>query len=275
MNVISSIIEILSEDDRRKFVLSLKQKNKRNDTKNIDLFKYLSTTNSQTDIDVVLYGKSSRGAYHALRTRLHDSLIDFVATKSFEGESSEEMMALKLVLASRIFFRHQKNAIAIKTLAIAEITAKKHDFYSILNEVYHTQIMNAHLNESLVLKESIKKYQENKEQILLVERLNLFYASIKNELKLNYKEGTKVIYKNMELFDISISKNLSYQSLLKILQICGEVAHVTRDYFALLDFVKHACQEINVSERIDDKHLFEHIQVLYYLANMHFLTFWW
>ena len=186
MNVISSIIEILSEDDRRKFILSLKQKNKRNDTKNIELFQYLSTSNSQKDIDVVLYGKPSKGAYHALSKRLHDALIDFVATKSFEGESSEEMMALKLVLASRIFFRHQKNAIAIKTLAKAEIKAKKHELYSILNEVYHTQIMNAHLNEGLNLKELIKKYQDNKEQILLEERLNLFYASILPPVSLEF-----------------------------------------------------------------------------------------
>jgi hypothetical protein len=31
-------------------------------------------------------------------------LIDFIATKGFDKESSEEMNALKLLLASRIFF---------------------------------------------------------------------------------------------------------------------------------------------------------------------------
>lgn len=270
MNVISSIIEIMSKEDRRRFVLSLKQKNKRNDTKNIGLFQYLSVPNPQKDIDVVLYGKRSKGAYHALSKRLHDSLIDFIATKSFEGESSEEMIALKLILASRIFFHHQKNSIAFKTLAKAEIKAIKHSLFSILNEVYHTQITNAHLNENIDLNELINKYQKNKEQILLEERLNLFYASIKNELKHNYRDGTKIIYKNMKLFDISISKNLSYQSLSKILQICNEIAHVTRDYYSTLDFIEHACQEIDVSERIQDKHLSEHIQILYYLANTYF-----
>ena len=107
MNSLSSLISTLSTDDKKKFLFVLKQKNKRNDVKNIRLFQLLATDKDITNIDQVLYGKPSKGAYHALSKRLYDALIDFIATKGFEEESSIEMDALKLVLASRIFFKHK------------------------------------------------------------------------------------------------------------------------------------------------------------------------
>lgn len=270
MNIIASIITTLSVDEKKKFVLKLRQKNKRSDTKNIELFQLLSSEFQQKDLDVQLYGGVNKGAYHALSKRLHDSLIDFIATRSFEREASEEMDVMKLLLASRIFFQHQQMQIAFKTLAKAELKAKKHSLYSILNEVYHTQIMNAHFNESIDLDALIKKFHKNKLDLEAEEKLNLFYATIHNELSENHKQATEIINKNLELYAISVDENLTYHSLFKILQISNKVANITRDYFAITEFVEQACEVIEVSERIDDKHLHDHIQILYYLANTQF-----
>jgi hypothetical protein len=89
---------------------------------------------------VILYGKPSKGAYHALSKRLHDLLIDFIATKGFDKESSEEMNALKLLLVEDIFF--SKNSLTFfKTLAKAEIIAGKHSLFNILNEIYQTLLL--------------------------------------------------------------------------------------------------------------------------------------
>ena len=270
MSIIYSIIATLSKEEKTAFVRKLKERNKRSDTKNIALFKLLDTSNPPSDLDMLLYGKPSKGAYHALCKRLHDALIDFIATKSFDKESSEEMNALKLVFASSIFFKQDQTYIAFKTLAKAELIAVKYSLFSILNEIYHTQILYAHLNSTIDLQQIIRKYQANKLDIQQEDNLNLFYATIQAELNESNPKVSDIINRNLELYNISISENLSYQSLFKILQISNQVAHITRDYHAIFPFIEDACQKIATSERASSKYLFDHLQILYYLANTYF-----
>lgn len=71
-------------------------------------------------------------------------------------------------------------------------------------------------------------------------------------------------------FNISITKNLSYQALLKILEISNEVAKITSDYYGVLQFIQNAYRQIETSERIETKHLYYHIQILYYMSNAFF-----
>ena len=270
MNNISLIIATLTAEDKKNFILMLKQRNKRTDAKNIDLFMLLDRQESQENLDVILYGKSAKGAYHALCKRLHDTLIDFIASKNIEEESSKEMNALKLVMVSRAFFQQQQAVIAFKTLAKAELIARKYALYNTLNEVYELQLAHAHLNELLNFQEVLKKFQKNKGKILQEENLNLFYAAIQNELSQKDPVLSDIIERNLSSYNISITKNLSYESLFKILQISNQVANATRNYYDVLDFIEKARKKIEVSERAENEHLYYHIQVLYYLSNTYF-----
>lgn len=270
MNNISAIITSLSVEEKKKFVQGLRLKNKRNDTKNIELFHLLNTSNEVENLDKVIYGKKAKGAYHALSKRLHDALIDFIATKNFEEESSNEMGLLKLILASRTLFKQQQYKTAIKTLAKAELKATKYLSYSILNEVYHTQISYAHFNDSLNFNELIIKYQKNKLKILEEENLNLFYATIQNELNENKPNISDIINRNLKLYNISLSNNLSYESLFKILQIGNQVANISRNYYEILDFIELTLQKIDPLKSVENKDLYYHIQILYYLSNTYF-----
>lgn len=270
MSNLHAIIAILSTEEKKEFVRTLKERNKRLDTKNIELFQLLDKVSIPTNLDYLLYGKSSKGAYHALSKRLHDLLIDFIATKGFDKESSEEMNALKLLLASRIFFQQKQQNIGFKTLAKAENIAIKNSLFHILNEIYQTLLLQAHLNAKIDLQDIIIKYRANKVNMDQEENLNLFYASIQAELKQSNPRVSDCINRNLEQFNISITNNLSYYSLFKILQITNQVAYVTRNYQAILPFIEEACQKIEASERIKDKYLFEHLQILYYLANTYF-----
>ncbi len=270
MNNISLIIATLSAEDKKSFVLRLKQRNKRNDAKNIDLFMLLDRQETIENLDIILYGKSAKGAYHALCKRLHDALIDFIASKKIEEESSKEMKALKLVLVSRTFFQQQQVSIAFKSLSKAELIARKYSLYNILNEIYELQLAHVHLNNKIDFHEVLDKFNANKRKMLQEENLNLFYATIQDELSQNNPQLTDIIERNLSLYDISITKNLSYQSLFKILQISNQVANVTRNYYDILDFIEKARKKIEVSERAEKEHLFYHIQILYYLANTYF-----
>ena len=270
MHNISLIISCLSQDDKKNFVSGLRQKNKRKDTKNIELFKLLNTDKTVERPDLVLYGKSAKGAYHALCKRLHDSLIDFIASKKIEDGSSKEMNALKLVLVSRAFFQHQQVSIAFKTLAKAQLIAEKYSLYGMLNDIYQLQLMHAHLNNSVDFQEILKKFWSNKHNINQEENLNLFYAAIQDELTRNNPVFSDIIERNLNSYQISITKNLSYQSLFKILQISNQVANVTRNYYDILDFIETARKKVAVSKRVHHEDLYYHIQILYYLSNTYF-----
>ena len=270
MNTTHALINTLSEEDKKKFVQKLRLKNKRKDNKNIKLFQLLNTSDPPVHTEMILYGKPAKGAYHALSKRLNDSLIDFIAVKDFDHDSSQEMNALKLILASRLLFQQNQIDIAFKVLAKAELIGVKYALFSILNEIYHTQIVYAHLKKTVELKKLIKKFQQNKLRIVKEDNLNLFYATIQEELNQSNPRVSDIINRNLVLFDISINKILSYPSLLKIIQIGNEVAHVTRDYHGILNFIEDACRKIETSDRIEDKHLHEHLQILYYLSNTYF-----
>ncbi len=270
MSAISSIIHTLSEEEKRSFIGVLRQKNKRNDTKNIQLFKLLDTTEIVKNLDIKLYGKPAKGAFHALSKRLHDSLIDFVASKSFEGETSEEMEIMKLLLASRIFFEQKQYKIAFKTLQKAEQKAKNYDLFTILNEIYYTKIQYAHLNPTIVLDALITDFKNNKAAIQQEENLNLFYATVQNELTRQRNDYVAMIREALSTFGISITQDLTFRSLFKILEITNKAAQATRDYFSILPFVEEAYALIGNKEDLIDKHLFYHIQILYYVSNAYF-----
>ncbi len=270
MYTISSIIRTLSNEEKRSFIALLRQKNKRSDTKNIQLFKLLDITEETKDLDVKIYGKRSKSAFHALSKRLHDSLIDFIASKSFEGETSEEMEIMKLLLASRIFFEQKQYKIAFKTLQKAELKAKTYDLYSILNEIYYTKIQYAHLNPAILLEALIVDFKTNKASIRQEENLNLFYATVQNKLVQDHKDYINIIRDTLSTFGISATQDLTFRSLFKILEITNKTAQATRNYYTILPFVEEIYGQIHHKENLIDKHLFYHIQILYYVANAYF-----
>ncbi|WP_158975048.1 hypothetical protein [Cellulophaga sp. L1A9] len=270
MNINTSLIATLTAEEQKAFVTRLRQKNKRHDTKNVALFKILAANPNAEHIDVLLYGKKAKGAYHALSKRLFDGLIDFIATNSFEGEQSEEMEIIKLLLTSRILFEQKAHKVALKVVKKAEIKAKQYELYGILNEIYYTRIQYAHLDRKVSLDALIAQFKTNKLLFQQEENLNLFYATIKSELIEKNKNVTQTIASTLSQFDISIENGLSYRSLFKIVAINNEAANITRDFYTLLPFIEKINKEIEHKQKLSEKHLFYHIQILYYIANSHF-----
>ncbi|GAA3519921.1 hypothetical protein GCM10022393_37670 [Aquimarina addita] len=270
MNTISHMIATLSDEEKKSFISQLKQKNKRRDTKNIQLFKLLETHPERKNIDILIYGKKSKGAFHALCKRLSDSLIDFIATKSFDGEKSEEMEILKLLLASRIFFEQKQYKIAFKTLKKAESRAKNDEFFGILNEIYYTRIQYAHLDQKTSLDSLIQDFRINKKAFQQEENLNLFYANIQDKLTYKKADITQTIQESLSRFDISVNTGLTFRSLYKILEINNQAANVTQNFYSILPFIEKVNKQLEAKERHTEKHLFYQIQIIYYVANSYF-----
>lgn len=179
MNQLHSIISSFSIEEQQRFILFLEKRNKRVDTKNIQLFKIAQKGETSTKlICEELYGTQKKEAFYTLKQRLYESLIDFIANNKIQGENSVDMLLIKYILAARDFLLHKNNKAAYKILDKAEVIAKEYQLFSILNEIYHTKIQYAHTNPNINLNETITYFKENQRNLFLEEELNIVYQKL-------------------------------------------------------------------------------------------------
>ena len=274
MNALQEIANIMNDTEKKAFISYLSKKNKRKDAGNIELFNFLKTD----DINFtkkVLKSKKSADAYYALRKRLYDNMIDFMANRSFENDTSQENAALRLIVVSRLFFEHKLIKAAFKCLAKAEEIAWGVEHFSLLNEIYLTQIQFAHFNLSEPIEQIIQKFKANKKQLEYEEQLNLGYAVLRRELAAIYHEGRivdfqSIIKTTIETHGISLKQGLTFKSLYQILFIANEYASINNNYSAIQPFVVKSYRFISKKTDLTDRHLYYHIYILYFIANFYF-----
>ncbi len=272
MTDLNAIILSFSTEEQRQFIGFLEKKNKRNDIKNILLFKLIVKDSlSSKEICLKLYQSNKQNAYHALRKRLYQSLIDFIANMSLEEESSIEMQIIKYILASRSFLHHKQYILAYKILDKAETLAEEHYLFPLLNEIYHTKIQYAYLNPYADIEILTQKFQDNQKQHYLEEQLNIVYAKIRQTLhKIDHKKDIvnfeNILENTLREHQIDIQDSLSFKSLYQLMTIVSISAFVTNDYLRIEKFLIDAYKSIQ-THNPRNKQLYYHIQVLYLLAN--------
>ncbi|WP_298485053.1 hypothetical protein [uncultured Maribacter sp.] len=271
MNKILLIINSLSTENRQNFILWLKNKNRRGDVKNVILFNYLLKGETNA-LDVKLYGKPNKNAFHALCKRLQDSLLDFIATKSFEGETSEELEVLKLLVVSRLFLEQKEYKLGYNTLARAEKLASFIDHYSLLNEIYHTKIQYAHCNPLVDLNTTFKLADSNMEAFQKDFKLNMAYAEIKEKILItkSLEKIDTIVETAFTKYKVSINASLSYKSLYQLMNITSVTAKLQRNYYRITPFIEEAYAIVNSKETLAHKHLYYHIGILQVMAMVHF-----
>jgi hypothetical protein len=274
MNALEEISNMMNEAEKKAFIQHLSKKNKRKDTGNIELFNSLKTDDIKFK-KKLLGDKKSTDAYHALRKRLYDSMIHFMATRSFENDTSEENTILRFIVVSRLFFEHKLIKTAFKCLAKAEEIALGIEQFSLLNEIYLTQIQFAHFNLSEPIETIIAKFNANKKKLEYEEQLNLGYAILRRELAAIYHEGRIVDFQSLikntiETHGISLKQGLTFKSLYQILFIANEYASINNNYSLIEPFVVKSYRFISKKTDLTDRHLYYHIYILYFIANFYF-----
>ncbi|WP_299227118.1 hypothetical protein [uncultured Psychroserpens sp.] len=272
MNNLNAIVSTLSLEDEQRFISYLKKKNKRNDTKNIQLFKLLAQNElSSSEICKRLYKNNGKSAYHALRKRLYRALIDFIANINLEEESSIDMQLIKYILASRTFLINNQAKIAYSILDKAETIAIEHSLFTILNEIYHTKIQYAYLEETVDIDTLIHKFKANQKNHYLEEELNIVYAKIRQTLNQISYEGKVVDFQTilrltLAEHNISISDSMSFKSLYQLMRIVSISAFVTNDYLQIEPFLINTYSNIQI-HKLNNKQLYYHIEVIYMISN--------
>ncbi|AXG73770.1 hypothetical protein DVK85_05785 [Flavobacterium arcticum] len=274
MNALDEVVSMMSLKDKKSFVTYLGKKNKRKDVHNINFFKLLETDDINT-LKNRYKTKKSADVYHALRKRMYDSLIAFMANRTFEYTTSAEHEVLRLLVVARAFLEHNLYKTAFKCLAKAETKALTLEQFSLLNEIYHTQIQFAHIEGSPQLDGVIAKFTANRQKLYYEEQLNLGYALLRKELADIYHKGKIVdlralIQNTIKSLNISLDEVLTFKSLYQILFIANEYASINSDYSLITSFVNKSLPFIQDKKELAGKHLYYHIYVLYFIANIYF-----
>ena len=272
MTNLNDIISTFSSEEQQQFISYLERKNKRNDAKNIALFKLLvkHEYDSKTICNLI-YKSQKKDAYHALRKRLYQSIIDFIANANLKEENSVDMQIIKYILASRTFLAHKHYKVAYKILDKAEAIALEHHLFAILNEIYHTKIQYAYANSQINLEALIVKFKNNQKNHYLEDQLNMVYAKIRQTLNsITYKgeviDFETLLNKTLEEHNINTSDSMSFKSLYQLMTIVSISAFVSKDYLKIEPFLIQTYKTIQ-THKYKDKQLFYHIQVLYLIAN--------
>ncbi|MGC1206155.1 MAG: hypothetical protein WA839_14895 [Flavobacteriaceae bacterium] len=272
MTDLNDIISGFSTEDQQKFVSYLEKKNKRIDTKNVELFNYLlSDKLNSKSICIKLYGTKKQDAYHALRKRLHQSVIDFTANQRLQEEGSVNMQIIKYILASKSFLQQKQYKVAYKILDKAEMLATEHYLFALLNEIYHTKIQYAYANPSLELDSLILKFKSNQKQIFLEDELNIVYTKIRNTINnIAYKgdvlDFETILENTFKEHHITVNDALSFKSLYQLVTIASISAFVSKDYLKIEPFLISTYNAI-LHHKNKEKQPYYHIQILYAIAN--------
>ncbi|AUC83587.1 hypothetical protein [Lacinutrix sp. Bg11-31] len=272
---LNEIISTFSKDEKLLFVNYLEKKNKRSDTKNIALFKLLAKNElGSKAVFLKLYNKTQKDAYHALRKRLHLSIIDFIANTSLEEENSIDMQLIKHILASRTFLARKQYKVAYKILDKAEVIASEHLLFPILNEIYHTKIQYAYANPSIEIDSVIEKFKINQKNYFLEDQLNIVYAKIRQIIAQDHHERNSLDFENLlentfKDYNISLNDSMSFKSLYQLITIVSLSAFVSKDYYKIEPFLVKTYQKLK-QYKSKEKQLYYHIQVLYLVANTFF-----
>ena len=272
MNDLKALISTFTSEEQQKFTTYLEKKNKRSDTKNIQLFKYIAKEDLTTQaICSKIYGIEKTNAYHALRKRLYQSILDFFANMSLHEENSNDMQIIKYILAARKCLLHKQYKVAYKILDKAESQATEHYLFPILNEIYHTKIQYAYGNTSIDLDALIIKFKQNQKNHQLEDELNIVYAKVRRTLNNITYKGSVLDFQTildhiLKEHDISLNESLSFKSLYQLMSIIGLSAFVTNDYLKTEPFLINTYNSI-LKKRKKDKSVYYHIQILYLIAN--------
>lgn len=269
MVAINGLIQLLSQQERAAFIQHLKKRNKRNDTKNIQLFKAF-VKGDTTQIKEELGGN----AYNVLKKRLSDRLIDFIASNTLSNELSTEAKIIQTLLVARKLFNHQVYDVGFKLLLKAERKAKEIMHYSLLNELYTSMIEYSHFFTSLDQEELFAKLEGNNADFMTQQRLNLLYTSMKKQFKnphsIKDNSFEEIYNTSRKKFGVSDGLVYNFQSLAQLCAIADLYCAQSHNYQLVDLFFEDKISQLTGSEADNEKMLPYHIEVLYNMANIYF-----
>ncbi len=271
MDSLNELIKLLNNQDKSDFKDYLAKKNKRNDVKNVKLFNLIETDDIKS-IESLYKNSKNRDAYHALRKRLHDSLLLFLSQKTFENSNDESYDILRNFVVARYLLENNLEKIGFRSLEKAERLAVAQEQFSLLNEILLLKLQYSHLDASVNLDELTEKFRINQNHMQREAKLRLAYAALRKELneihlKAKVINLTELIEKTIKQYQINMLDLMNYKSLYQILFIANEYAAINQNYSLVERYLVKSHRFIESQKMNQPAQVFYHLHILYYLAN--------
>jgi len=181
------------------------------------------------------------------------------------------MQIIKYILAARIFLQKGQYKVAYHILNKAEALANEHYLFTLLSEIYHTQIQYSYSYNQHNIDNLIYKFQLNQKNHHLENQLNIVYAKIRQTLNEISFQGEVVDFQNilnntLNEYNIDLNEALSFKSIYQLMTIVSSSAFVTNEYLKIESCLLNTYKSIRTHIH-KDKQLYYHIHVIYLIAK--------
>ncbi|MDG1331403.1 MAG: hypothetical protein P8P74_03690 [Crocinitomicaceae bacterium] len=270
MSAIDDMVSVLSAEERVQFVRYLKDRNRRNDARNIELFQALLRGNEDA-----LKRKMGSNAYNVLRNRLKHRMIDFIAESTIRKEGSAEDQLTKGFITAKRLMKQGKTDAAFKLLLKIESNAHELENYTLEGEVQQLLIEHAHASGAPNLEDLFTRSNENLQLQQVRTQLNLAYARIRLAYQDRAFQGEQVdladlLQTTFKEFSVSDEVAFSFSSLNQLVQIYDIYGAYSKNYHEINLFFIDKLREIQGGKNDTEQNLHYHIEILYAVANIYF-----
>jgi len=209
----------------------------------------------------------NKNAYHALRKRLFQHLSDFILLRAVREDMRSLSRVNGLLSVARHLHENGSDRVAWKQLIRAEKLAIKHERYEALNTIYLAQIEQFGAVEDVPLATIVAKYEQNKEALVLRERVTITTSMIRDSLK-RYKLAGKevdlqaIVNESMATFELGKQIGNKPSLLADLLDTLRYAVAASKQFHAFEPIVAAAYSTLN-----NATDHYSNARILYVLAH--------
>jgi len=272
MDYLSSLAVVLEKNQQQEFRNKLRKESRSDEPLDLKLFDLL-LDDSVDDPGEKLYKKKGDPAYHTLRKRLSQKLIDFIVLKRMEVDKTSTGAIMGIISLAEHFIDQGLVEQGWYYLNKAEERAEEGEYFDLLNRIYLNKIEQFNQASGEDLNEIIRKKQRSKKLQDEDERVVIACSLIKNELRktimegrdVNFDDVTSLILTSYDLNDAVIERP---RVLFNILTISRSVILAKKDFHSFEPYIIEKYQEVLRREGFRRKDLFYELSILYMIAHV-------
>ena len=272
MDPLHSLISVLDKKSKNEFRNKLRKEIRSGESKELKLFD-LIVQGEVEDPGKALYDSKGQAAYHTLRKRLSQRLVDFIVLKRMEDDKTSSGSIMGLISLSEYLFEQGRDELAWHYIRKAEERALDGDHFNLLNTVYLQQIERYHPLCGEEINSIIEKKQRNKLLQDEDERITIACSLIRNELQKVVLEGKEVDFEGITRL-ILTSYNLTStiierpRVLFNILTIARSTILAKKDFHSFEPYIKGKYAEVLEKYGFSRKDHFYQLSILYMIAHV-------
>lgn len=275
MDDLKTIVNTLSPEAQKEFLLFVERHKEQKSRKDIALFRLLLEEQDLTSEEMMekLYPEEVNAvAYYALRKRLMQQVSDFIMLKQMREDTTNATAIRGLLSLATYLFGMQQEKIAWSMLRKAERTAMTNDQYELLNAVYNLQIEWAGSEFAEPLETIIGKWQLNKGRAGEEERINIATSLIMqklNEVRLQDREVAfePLVQEILQEYDLLDAVGTRPRLLYKLMQIMRSTILVKRDFYSFEPYIIRHYTQMEQQGGFTPPHLYYKLSLLYMIAQ--------